>query len=856
MKAQSRLFHLTITTLLITLFLTALAGIFAPAPAQATTGFVTRSGTNFMLNGSTYYFAGTNNYYLIYKSNYMVDDLLVNAANNNFKVIRAWGFLDIGNQDGSNSVDGSGIKDGVYFQYWNGSAPAYNDGPNGIQKLDYVIWKAGQLNLRLIIPFTNNWRDFGGMDQYVRWHGGGFHDDFYSNATIKQWYKNYISHLVNRVNPLTGVAYKNDPAIMAWELGNEPRCQGSGTYGYSSNCNTTMITSWVSEMSAYIQGIDTNHLVAVGDEGFYCIPNAPDWTDNCGAGVDTVGFTNVSTIDFMGFHLYADAWGHTSDWGTTWITRHITDGHAAGKPVMLGEYGQRDQGTRNTVYQTWTNAINTNGGDGDLFWMLAAHQDDGTLYPDYDSYTIYCPSTFCSTLAGHASAMSNKSGIPPNTPAPTVTRPPTATNTATPCGCPTPTFTPTGPTPTRTNTPPPTPTAAMSVVDDLNDFSKTFAHTANLAFDNTNTAVFNGDTSRLMRTTKTVETVTWNLTGMNQFKAVTYHWPFETVSHFVFYTSPNNTTYTPITPIINNLGGDWIRIEYTFNPPAGTNYVKVEFPNTAANNWNPQISQVVYGGSGGPTPTPGGPTNTPTNTPIPPTATFTPTNTPVPPTNTPTNTAGPTNTPTNTSPPPTNTPTRTNTPIPPTNTTGPSPTPTNTSLPPTNTPTRTNTPVPPPTNTAGPTPTNSGNFRVDANVAVQSNQETQYQIRLFNTGAQAQANLKVRIFFDLTEVYAAGLTSSNVLVEKFFDQCSVTFGPVTVWNAAAKVYYVDVSWGAFSFPANSSCEIHVRPRLDGWQTVWNGANDYSSQGLTSTYATTQKIPAYQNNVRVYGTEPP
>src|SRR5205814_5015299 len=141
----------------------------------------------------------------------------------------------------------------VYFQYWNGSAPAYNDGATGLQKLDYVIYKAGQLNLRLVIAFTNNWRDFGGMDQYVRWHGGGFHDDFYSNATIKQWYKNYISHLLNRVNPLTGVAYKNDPAIMAWELGNEPRCQGSGTYGYSSNCNTTMITSWVSEMSAYIK---------------------------------------------------------------------------------------------------------------------------------------------------------------------------------------------------------------------------------------------------------------------------------------------------------------------------------------------------------------------------------------------------------------------------------------------------------------------------------------------------------------------------------------------------------------------------------------------------------------------------
>src|SRR6185436_3572538 len=191
-------------------------------------------------------------------------------------------------------------------------------------------------------------------------------------------------------------------------------------------------------------------------------------------------------------------------------------------------------------------------------------------------------------------------------------------------------------------------------------------HSANLTFDNTNTLYFNGDTSRLMRSTKTVETITWNLSGLNQFKAITYHWPFEGLSHFTFYTSPDNVTYTAITPSLSNFGGEWVRVDYTFNPPPGTNYVKVEFPNTAANNWNPQISQVTVGGSGGPTATPG-----PTDTPAPPTATFTPsptptyTNTPVPPTNTNTATAVPTTaTPTNTSVPPTSTPT--NTAVPPT----------------------------------------------------------------------------------------------------------------------------------------------------------------------------------------------
>src|SRR5688572_24451576 len=189
-------------------------------------GFVSRQGSNLRLDGREFRFAGTNNYYLMYKSPFMVDDVFADAQGAGFNVVRTWGFLDIGNQDGSDSV--RGIQEGTYFQYWDGDRPAYNDGPTGLEKLDYVLASARQHGIKLIIPLTNNWNDFGGMDQYVRWRDRStdttepdrtwYHDDFYTDTVIRGWYKDWISHVLDRTNSITGVKYKDDPTVMAWEL--------------------------------------------------------------------------------------------------------------------------------------------------------------------------------------------------------------------------------------------------------------------------------------------------------------------------------------------------------------------------------------------------------------------------------------------------------------------------------------------------------------------------------------------------------------------------------------------------------------------------------------------------------------
>lgn len=325
-----------------------------------TSGFVT--GT------APVYLSGANCYYLAYKSPAVVDALLDSTVLLGLNVIRTWAFLDR-------------PQDGVVFQSWDDATQCmqYHDGLDGLCYLDYVIYAAGQRGLRLILPLVNNWTDFGGMDQYLRWFGLCDHAQFYLNAQVRAAYRDWALHLLTRKNTLTGVEYRNDPTIFAWELTNEARCEAGAD----------VLTRWASEMASHLKTIDGNHLVAMGDEGFFNRPGHRDWFYNGSAGVDWEALLNIPELDFGTFHLYPKAWGMPLPNAVAWIEDHLEAGRRAGKPVILGEYGWRDRASRNEVYGQWLGAMRAGGGAGDMFWMLAAGQEDGSLYPDYDGYTMY-----------------------------------------------------------------------------------------------------------------------------------------------------------------------------------------------------------------------------------------------------------------------------------------------------------------------------------------------------------------------------------------------------------------------------------------------------------------------------------
>lgn len=365
--------------------------------------FVRRIGAQLFLDGRPYRFAGTNNYYPMYQSTVAVDALFAKVKASGFDVIRVWGSREIGTVGGSDSVDPS--QDGFYLQAWDpaAGAPVFNDGATGLQHLDYVLASARAHGVRLVIPFVNNWNNFGGMDQYVRWAGDTHHDDFYTDPKIRGWYQAWIAHLLDRVNPLTGIAYKDDPTVLGWELGNEPRCLGGGVYPRSASCTTDTLVSWADTMSRYVKSVDRRHLLDVGDEGFYAKDTAStDWTRNGGEGVDTIRLAALPAVDMLSLHLYPEGWGKPAAWGNDWIAEHLQDARKVGKPAFLGEFGLADKATRNPVYGSWTDTFVKGGGTGELYWIMSDVLADGTLYPDYDGFTVYCPSAVCTTLGNAA----------------------------------------------------------------------------------------------------------------------------------------------------------------------------------------------------------------------------------------------------------------------------------------------------------------------------------------------------------------------------------------------------------------------------------------------------------------------
>lgn len=66
-----------------------------------------------------------------------------------------------------------------------------------LKGLDFVIYEARRHGIKLILSLVNNYDNFGGKHQYVKWARNDGHnitseDDFFTNTAVKGFYKNHI----------------------------------------------------------------------------------------------------------------------------------------------------------------------------------------------------------------------------------------------------------------------------------------------------------------------------------------------------------------------------------------------------------------------------------------------------------------------------------------------------------------------------------------------------------------------------------------------------------------------------------------------------------------------------------------
>ena len=329
------------------------AGTQVAGAGPAASAFVQVDGTRFLKNGKSYRYAGTNVWYGPYLG-------APNALGHRDRLKRE---LDRLAQLGLNNVRvlGSGetspLKNSLTPAI-HGAQPPYNE--DLLKGLDFTLAEMGKRGLKAVVYLNNFWEWSGGMVTYQYWTNGGhyinlgdpahpwpefadFSAQFYTSPKAIALYEDYVGRLVGRINTVTGKAYKSDPAIMAWQLANEPRPGGT-----AAKAPFEAFYAWIQRSAAFIKARDPNHLVSTGNEGAMGCLESSECVTRAHA---------AKEIDYVTFHMWPLNWGWidpakldtTFDSGLAkcraYIDTHIKLAAALNKPLVLEEFGfPRDGG--------------------------------------------------------------------------------------------------------------------------------------------------------------------------------------------------------------------------------------------------------------------------------------------------------------------------------------------------------------------------------------------------------------------------------------------------------------------------------------------------------------------------------
>jgi len=230
----------------------------------------------------------------------------------------------------------------------------YNE--DAFKTLDKILQLCNEIGIRLIFPIIDS-HDFfgvGGIKQLAEFRGKNV-EEFWTDARLRQDYKDIVADLVNRTNTFTGITYKDDKAFLAWQLGNELE---TFVWDYKRDPKVWFptMTRWSAEMAAYIKSIDANHLVMDGGGG--------DWNE----------MLKDPNLEIMSKHYYVHWSGEKDVYQWNRKDKELANRHS--KVLIADEFGLGK--TENLL--DLMNEIIANGTSGGLLWGIRSHRRDGGFY--------------------------------------------------------------------------------------------------------------------------------------------------------------------------------------------------------------------------------------------------------------------------------------------------------------------------------------------------------------------------------------------------------------------------------------------------------------------------------------------
>ena len=333
-----------IMKILSTILLTLLIVLGAcTSPQVSPDPFVRVSNGRLTVNGKPYYYIGTNFWYGAILGSQ-------GQGGNRERLLRELDYLKALGINNLRVLVGADGKDGIPTKAEPAlqvEAGVYND--TIFDGLDFFLSELDKRDMYAVLFLNNSWEWSGGYSQYLYWAGHGEVPmpnvagwDAFSNYVAQyaksekahHLFRDHITHVVNRVNRYTGKKYSEDPAIMSWQIGNEPRPFGED--------NKKSFAAWIADCAALIKSMDSNHLVSIGSEGMAgCEGDLSLWTS----------IHADANVDYTTIHIWPNNWGWIDKKdipGTigqaientcSYIDMHVQEAFKINKPLVLEEFG-------------------------------------------------------------------------------------------------------------------------------------------------------------------------------------------------------------------------------------------------------------------------------------------------------------------------------------------------------------------------------------------------------------------------------------------------------------------------------------------------------------------------------------